>query len=261
MRKHYRAQIQEAIHEILSWKKCSYKFIPSEEISKCGKIWGEFKIEGVLMESMRRIDEMPGILEEFPDKSITVYRIAQEAPESARGNEQAVFELLAEEHTIEYLIAHAKIPEFDTYEALKRLKENGLIGTRRDPTYETQEAAEDTQTGADSPRIVKRSFSALVVFIIFSLSMFSGAKTSIRYFQQPGIYAQNVFQEEAVTRRRMQEKLHRIIESYRVEYGTYPQNLSDLKRLSFVTEQFMEKVQGFSFRYRLTPDRDTYTLL
>ena len=91
--------------------------------------------------------------------------------------------------------------------------------------------------------------------------MFYGARTSIRYFKQPGIGVQTALQEEAADRHRMQEKLHGIIESYRIEYGRYPEDLSGLRKLSFVTEHFMENVRRFSFRYRLTPDRDAYTLL
>jgi hypothetical protein len=261
VRKHYRAQIQEAIHEILTWKQCSYKFIPSEEIIKGLKIWGEFRIEGVLMESMRRIDELPGIRAEFPDMLMTVCRKEQAPPDSLTGNEQAVFDLLTKEHEIEYLISHAKMPEFDTYEALKQLKEKDLIETKMDRPQQVVQSTAEFVSDGKSNQSFRRFFTAVVVFILFSLSMFSGAKTSIRYFKQPGLQLQDALYEEAVARSQMEEKLRWIIESYRVEHGAYPADLSTLQKSEFVTEQFMEKARRFSFRYRLTPDRGAYTLL
>jgi hypothetical protein len=261
IRRHYRAQIQEALHEILSWKQCSYKFIPSEEIIKGLKIWGEFKIEGILMESMRRIDELPGIREEFPTSSMVVYRKVRTPPDSLSGGELALFELLEEERAIEYLVSRAKMPEFDTYETLKRLKDKDLIDTKSDLSWQADESAAEPTVETASPRSFKRSLSAAVVFILFSLSMFSAAKTSIGYFKQPVFQLQNSLYDEAVARSQLKEKLHWIIESYRVEYGTYPAQLSTLLESQFVSEPFMEKVRSFSFRYRLTPDHDAYTLL
>jgi hypothetical protein len=258
---HYRAQIQEAIHEILTWEQCSYKFIPSGDLIKGLKIWGEFKIEGVLMESMRRIDELPRILREFPDKSVIVYQKVKNPPDSLPNNEQAVFDLLAQEREVEYLISHARMPEFDTIEALKLLKEKDLIGTKEDRPSQINESITEVVEEKNSSQFVKRFFSAVVVFILFSLSMFSGAKTSIGYFTQPGFQLQNAFYEEAVARSQTEEKLHWIIESFRVEHGRYPSDLSNLRKSDYISEQFMEKVRRFSFRYRLTPDRDAYTLL
>ncbi|MFH1755901.1 MAG: DUF4388 domain-containing protein [Candidatus Latescibacterota bacterium] len=261
MRKHYRAQIQEAIHEILSWQQCSYKFIPSEEIIKDLKIWGEFNIEGILMESMRRIDELPGILSDFPHKSLVVYRKSQSADDSLTANEQAVFALLAEERAIDYLISQAKMPEFETFEALKRLKEKGIINTHADPSSQAEESSLEFVASKHGKIPVKKFFTAVLVFILFSLSMFSGAKTSIRYLKHPALQLQNALYEQPVARNRMAEKLHWIIESYRVEHGHYPAGLSNLQESKFVSDQFMEQVRSFSFRYHLTPDRDTFTLL
>lgn len=261
IRKHYQAQIQEAIHEILSWKQCSYKFIPSEELIRGLKIWGEFKIEGILMESMRRIDELPGILAEFPSSSMIISRKEKSPPDSLAGNELAVFDLLEEEHAIEYLISHAKMPEFETYEALKHLKEKDLIDSKEDPSHQTKEPVAESVAVQASSQSFKRFLSAVMVFILFSLSMFSGAKTSMRYFKQPGLQLQDALFEETVVRSQVEEKLHWIIESYRVEYGTYPAELSNLQKLEYVSDQFMEKVRLFSFRYRLTLDRYAYTLL
>ena len=59
---HYRNHIQEEVYEILTWESCSYKFIPGRDIIEGITNLGEFNIEGLLMESMRRIDEFPQIV-------------------------------------------------------------------------------------------------------------------------------------------------------------------------------------------------------
>ena len=45
MKKHFRNHIQEAVHEILTWKQCTYKFMPGSDIISSIKNWGEYGIE------------------------------------------------------------------------------------------------------------------------------------------------------------------------------------------------------------------------
>ena len=77
MQRQYRNHIQEEVHEILTWEQCSYKFIPGNDIIDGIKTWGEFSIEGMLMESMRRIDEFPAAQKLLPDLSARVARTGE----------------------------------------------------------------------------------------------------------------------------------------------------------------------------------------
>ena len=258
---HYRNQIQEAAHEMLTWEQCNYKFIPSEQIVKGLKTWGEFNIEGILMESMRRIDEFPHMHKDFSDPDMLICRSDQDPPDDLSTNEKTVCALLTQERTIEFLIAHGKMPTFEIYEALKHLKDKDLI-----------EAAED-ETGEDDPEVsysfdgekVRRSFKRFLatgcIFIIFSLVLYAGGRTSFQQLRpQSKMLQPNLFNEE-IARHRAEEKLRWIIEGYRAELGNYPRTLSQLEESKFVSGDFLERLESFSFRYYLTPGKNTYTLL
>ncbi|MGH7947603.1 MAG: DUF4388 domain-containing protein, partial [Candidatus Binataceae bacterium] len=60
--RHWRNHIQETLHDVLTWDQCTYKFISGEEVVGGVKTFGEFSVEPLLMESMRRIDEFPALL-------------------------------------------------------------------------------------------------------------------------------------------------------------------------------------------------------
>ena len=59
-------QIQETIQDVLSWPKSQYKFMIGSQILHGVKSPGSLKVEGLLMESMRRIDEFPGVRTDLP---------------------------------------------------------------------------------------------------------------------------------------------------------------------------------------------------
>ncbi|MCK5407306.1 MAG: DUF4388 domain-containing protein, partial [Candidatus Krumholzibacteria bacterium] len=152
--KHFRNQIQETMHEVLTWDQCTYKFISNEDVVDGIKAVGEFGIEGLLMESMRRIDEFPQMLEMFPNDRIMISR-ADDADESEHDkmtrNEKAILALLEKSTSFHGLVAKAKLPLFEVYESLKLLNERELIQTQ-DETPQ----AEDGQTAAPSRVVAQK---------------------------------------------------------------------------------------------------------
>ena len=258
---HYRNQIQEAAHEMLTWEQCSYKFIPSEEIIKGLKTWGEFNIEGILMESMRRIDEFPQMIKDFPHSGMLISRSDQDMPDGLSTNEKTVYSLLDQERTIESLIGRGKMPSFEIYEALKHLKDKDLVEAGGDETEENEKAAVATFDGEKIRRSFKRYLATGCIFIIFSLVLYTGAQTSFQQLRPQSKMIQPSLFNEAIARHRAEEKLRWVIEGYRENYGHYPHALSQLEVSNFVADDFLVRLEPFSFRYRLTPGKNAYTLL
>ena len=122
-------QIQETIQEILSWPKSQYKFIIGSQVLQGVKFFGSLKVEGLLMESMRRIDEFPELLRIFPSEDTTVKRLPM--PADARPAldelEESIYELLQGEMRIGEILAKAQMARFCTYEILKNLLEKELL--------------------------------------------------------------------------------------------------------------------------------------
>jgi len=82
---------------------------------------------GLLMESMRRIDEFPLILKEFPDGAISIKRRSDVhgAKDLSSARKRARSSLDGKDDRRDH--PPGEDPRFDTYEALKQLKEKNLI--------------------------------------------------------------------------------------------------------------------------------------
>ena len=154
--RHSRNQIQEALHEVLTWDKCTYKFVSSRDVADGIKSVGEFSIEGMLLESMRRIDEFPGLQNMFPNEGILITR-TNETPDPDNDeitkNAKSVLELLDKTVSLRDLIACAKMPRFEVYESLKLLEKNGLVTTRHEENQVARQTPSPWRTGPlRSPR-------------------------------------------------------------------------------------------------------------
>jgi hypothetical protein len=262
MKKHFRYHIQEAVHEILTWQQCNYKFMPGRDIIDGIKTWGEYSIEGLLMESMRRIDEFPQILEEFPDEKMIISRKkTEEEPQDLEGNEEKILSLLKEERTLGYLIAHAEMPSFDTYEALKHLKEKGLIATFLELRPETAAESAGKSKRLSAAGILARVSSVVILFALVVLAGWIGVARTIPSVKSGSITTSALMQADPAAKKRMAARVRWFLEAYRAEHGAYPRSLDDLERSGLSPASFLEKVKSFGFKYYLTPSENTYTLL
>ena len=122
-------QIQETIQEVLSWPKSQYKFMIGSQILQGVKSFGSLKVEGLLMESMRRIDEFPELKRIFTSENTIVKRLSKSKAPGVELDEleESVYELLEIQMNIAQLISKARMARFCTYEVLKNLLEKGLL--------------------------------------------------------------------------------------------------------------------------------------
>jgi hypothetical protein len=118
-------QIQETIQDILNWPKSQYKFIIGTQVLAGVRSFASLKVEGLLMESMRRIDEFPEILRIFPSEATILKRLPmpETSPPSLDAQEKTVYKLLAEEQCLGVLVSRARMSRFCAYETLKCLLE------------------------------------------------------------------------------------------------------------------------------------------
>ncbi|MEJ2721314.1 MAG: DUF4388 domain-containing protein [bacterium] len=265
MRTHYRNHIQETVHDILTWEQCSYKFLPGKDIINGIKTWGEFNIEGLLMESMRRIDEYPQILDGFPDGTASVKSRSESAePDDLSGNEAAVLSLLSETRTIDDLVAHAKLPRFETYETLKHLKEKDLIEVAESRTAETVAAKGSRRKRRRGPLISKNPLPLIVSLALLAAAGFWNSR-SVFPFVKADVGAALVDAPDAsaptIDRNQVEEELRWFLEVYKAMHGSYPSDIAKLESAGVVPGSFILDVRRYAFRYYLTPDGARFTLL
>lgn len=127
--RHWRNHIQETLHDVLTWDQCTYKYLSGEDIVAGVKTFGEFSVEPLLMESMRRIDEFPALLKMFAVQDIRVAATSKtyEGEEPLSENEKLILSIVKTARTLRDLISRGNMPTYDVYESLKLLKEKGLI--------------------------------------------------------------------------------------------------------------------------------------
>ncbi len=230
---HCRNHIQETVYDILTWEQCSYKFIAGSQVMEGVRILADLPVEGLLMESMRWIDEFSLMLEEFPSSEMTVKRKDGIDPkdELAR-NETAVLEMLTNERTINDLVAHAKIPRFETIEALRQLKERGLVevedracsGVERDETISVARPSRAKQRRNPLPL-------AAAVAVCVACGVW-GARDVLPFHRLRASAADGVGARVRVSstdRNRIEVSLRWCLEVYRAEFGSYPRDLSVLE--------------------------------
>jgi hypothetical protein len=262
---HCRTHIQETVHDILTWEQCSYRFIPGSVMTSGVKVLADVGVEGLLMESMRRIDEFPLLLKDFPDGEATVRtRPESGGEEGLTPAEKAFMEALSGGKTIDDLVAHAKMPRFETFEVLKQLKEKNLIDVeaREFPAQAPESAVPAVKRFRDRQRPNPLPLvAAAVVFVVCTLW---GARSILHIPDR--IAAGATVRSAAATipsreRNQAEDELRWYLEVYRAELGSYPADLGRLNERGFIPEEVLERAKKHAFRYYLTPRGDRYILL
>jgi hypothetical protein len=255
----WRFHIQETLHDVLTWDQCSYKFISGDEVVAGVKSLGEHIVEPLLMECMRRIDEYPMLLEMFPAQGIRIGGTGREPDADAEmfESERAVLALLKTPRPVGDIVSRAKMPAFDTYDALKLLKEKGLVVIEKDMQGEIETAK---ATAAKKARRARGNPLVLLAsMILLAGCLFVGAwRDADRLFT---VAADGVLARDGAERARVEYHVRWLVEAYRAENGVYPETLDDLAKAGRAYRSTLARANALDLRYKLTSDKQTYTLL
>ncbi len=263
LRGHYLKQIQETLHDVLTWDQCSYKFISNEDVVNSIRTIDEFSIEGMLMESMRRIDEFPHMLEMFPNDQILVTRVDKDGEDEDKisTNEKTILGLLDEIMSLRALISRAKMPLFEVYEALKLLQDKDLIKTKDDHVPSDVDSDPAAVAARKLLKSRRNPLSFVAVMLFFGATLFLGVHGFVENFDAHRAALIESIESNSIARNQVDENLKWLIEGYRAQYGVYPPSLEALEEVGLASPRLMQMADLFSFRYQLTPGRPTYTLL
>lgn len=255
----WRFHIQETLHDVLTWDQCSYKFVSGDDIIAGVKSLGEHNVEPLLMECMRRIDEYPILQEMFPTEGIRIAPTGREIDPAAEmfESEKAVLAILKTPRPVRDLISRAKMPAFDTFDALKLLKEKGLIVIEAEVTPSREVA------GAAAAKRAKRSFGNPLVMtaclVVFTACAFVGAW---RDADRAVALARNgLLSTDGASRARVEYHVRWLIEAYRARNGFYPSDLDELAKSGLADPSTLARATALELHYKLTSDRQAYTLL
>lgn len=257
--RHWRNHIQETLHDVLTWDQCSYKFISGEEVVGGVKTIGEHLVEPLLMECMRRIDEFPMLLAAFPAQGIRIGASGREPAADAEmmSSEKTVLAVVKTPRAVRDILSRAKLPAFDAYEALKLLKEKGLIVVEEDAQFLHDEQASAT---AQKRRKQRGNPLALVAsWFVFSACVLGGV---LQHSNAATHVARNgLVSSDPAAHTRVEHRVRWLIEAYRAETGMYPATLDDLATSGLATKALLARAAEEDLRYKLTRDGTAFTLL
>jgi hypothetical protein len=267
-------QIQETIQEILTWPRSQYKFIIGSQVLQGVNSFGSFKVEGLLMESMRRIDEFPELQRIFPTENTIVKRLPAPAGGKVQIEEldDLIYDLLANPISIAELVPKARMSRFNTYEALKSLLEKGLLQIIEAEESETPDAGE-TDAGEEAPtRRLPLAAIAAVLALVASLAF---GEMAVPVLLPPGwgLFRHGPVREASVASgvsvaptlgdlesRLVEAAVREALEEHFAVKGVYPTGLETLAANGFMSKKTLGAAAERGFTYRLGSGGKSYSL-
>lgn len=259
LKRHWRNHIQEALHEVITWDQLSYKFVSGDDVVSGVKSMGEYSVEPLLMECMRRIDEYPMLLQTFPADGVRISATGRAPDPEAETmeSEKIVLEIVAQPRTVRDIVARAQLPSFDVYEALKLLKEKGLIAVEEDL------ASGLTAEGTIAARVQRKKHGnpmtmVAAVFMFASCLMFGVWRNTDHLTR---LAREGMASRDPAARARVEHHVRFVVEAFRADSGGYPETLEALRKGGYLDRTTIDRAADFDLRYKLTRDGTGYTLL
>jgi hypothetical protein len=273
-------QIQETIQEVLTWPRSQYKFIIGSQVLQGVNSFGSFKVEGLLMESMRRIDEFPELERIFPSEQTIVKRLPAPAEGTTRIEEleDLVYDLLENPMSIAEIVPRARMSRFNTYEALKSLLEKGLLQIMEPEESEEPDAAL-VDEGDEAPRR-RLPLPAVAAVLALAASLAVGELAVPRLLPPGwGVLGRGAAREagvgpgaavpagatvaptlEALEPRLVEAAVREALEEHFAVKGAYPSSLETLVSNGLMRQRVLDGAAAFGFSYRLGSGGATYSL-
>ncbi|MBN1884063.1 MAG: DUF4388 domain-containing protein [Candidatus Krumholzibacteriota bacterium] len=250
----WRDQIQESVTEVLSWPKSYYKFIIGRQVLQGIRSFDDdIKVEGVLMECMRRIDEFPEMRKIFSSEEMILGRLPlpTEDPPSLDRNEEIVYELLERGRTLGDLVSKARMARFCTYESLKQLLEKELLEITREaaPTG-TAPVAERPRMKEPGPgRKQRRVLPTIAAAAALAACFVVGEYLAPRLLP-PGWTARSRVVRAPIEKRLDEAAIRAGLEEYAATRGSYPITLDVLAARRILPAGVIERAGRDGLRYR-----------
>jgi hypothetical protein len=121
-------QIQDTLHQLLTWKTGSYHFSGDSRTVPKFAVNVRLNTEGLLMESMRRIDEIVRYRETLSSSAMVLRpKPLAVPPKEMSPQERRILPLIDGLRPLRDVVAQSKLVEFEAFEALHHLLDLGVI--------------------------------------------------------------------------------------------------------------------------------------
>jgi len=263
-------QMKETLFKIFHWTSGTYRFDGSK-VTYDKQFISPMPAEFILMEAARIIDEWPGVRAKVPSLEMVFAKVPEaegkilrrsemektprdeekgpefdligdEKPKPADADrtvlsvdQEKVFDLVNGKYTVSEIAYRSLLGDFETSKALQDLLGFGLIKPLKVPasTPKTQENVREAKKFKGIFALVSGLlFAGILVFILFSI--LAGSAGRFDFLAQATSEKSRVVREAIV--QAQQKRLMLGMETYRLEKGSYPENLASLLTSGFILE-------------------------
>ena len=175
-------QIQDTLHQLLTWKSGSYHFSGDSRTVPKFAVNVRLNTEGLLMESMRRIDEIVRYRETLSSPAMVLRpKPLAMPPKEMSSQERRILPLVDGLRPLRDLVAQSKLVEFEAFEALHHLLDLGVIEVSLGAA-----PAKVTPIAAEAPPVpARRTANSFLAFAVAIVSL--AASFAIAFFVTPAL--------------------------------------------------------------------------
>jgi hypothetical protein len=241
---------QEVVADIIKWEGGKYEFSGSVEDIPREALARAMRLEPILMEAVRRKDEVEEISRFLPSFE-TKLKVSE--PDISQlpleDDELSVLRLVDGKRTIEQTLEDSEREELETLDVLEKLFALGIVSI-----------AEDDPGEQTDGRVFKAAKSVLIALAVLAVALL--ARLTVLSPSSPSDTAYGTFVSsvaEFVEEREI-ENLHFAIAAYKLHYEVYPARLDDLVTREFVSGEMIRNRHGVMYSYTYLPLQQTYVL-
>ena len=250
-------QIQDTVHQLLTWKTGAYHFSgDGRTVPKFG-VNVRLNTEGILMESMRRIDEFVRYREVLSSPAMVLRPKALAVPpKEMTAQEQRVLPLVDGLRPLRDILAQSKLVEFEAYEALHHLLDLAVIEVSLSaaPPKVTPIATESVKHAAPKASglvAVALGLVAVVGSLLVGMYVTPALLSQVRHASAATASAPpEIAAVDGAAR------LTLALETYRSARGRYPGDIATLRSEGYLPRDL---ARALSERYIYQSDGVTYT--
>jgi hypothetical protein len=245
--------LQTVFDEILAWPQGRFQF-HSGRLDAPSKVVGPWKIEAVLMESMRRLDELadlqaaevpPGLVPRMMDPN-AVALIEDRFS-------QAVLKAIDGKRSLQEITAGSSLAPYDIYQALRQMRDQGLV-----------EMIEWVPTGPWTETFwQKRSWARMILCAVAApailVALTLGIHTALQHTPSPWHTGPGVrFLTPEARASQTSHAIAQLLETYRLRTGHYPASGAQLAENGLISSRAARRLDSRGPRWELAEEGQSY---
>ncbi len=274
-----RLQMTETIYRLFEWRDGTYEFEAKEVDSRTIEV-EPMRVESVVMNGIRMIDEWPGIREKIPTYSWWVEpmrslpelgssgEVSDEFDLSSLSDfdsgggrsdvgeyERKIFKMLAPGRSVQDIIDLSRLGEFETCAALSVLMTEGYIRVIKPPEKENSRSRVDWAERARRAIAVLGRVAVSVGIVVVTALLLSQVSPLLgRDGLAPGARFVPTPVDDRIAEAQLRI-LRRAVEVYRYHYGAYPERTEQLVNAGLVRPDDLHFPYREPYYYVVSGDR------